>query len=189
MYEARQLTGQLREMDDQLEATSEQLAAAHQAVADREQLVKSLSADLDARTAARIGDQASQLGEDPGAWAGRCPPVGLHPVLRGGREVGDGVDPLGRDAEGEGQLDVPVAVGVDEGVHAAGRGGPDPVRDAVTVRDRDHAVALQPLVVALARQADDRGPGTARELGGNRADPPPAAPEMTTVSPSLGWTA
>jgi hypothetical protein len=34
-----------------------------------------------------------------------------------------GVDPVGRDAEGEGQLDVPVAVGVDESVHAAGRGG------------------------------------------------------------------
>src|SRR2546430_17380253 len=29
-----------------------------------------------------------------------------------------------------------------------------------------------PFVVALARQADDRGPATARELGGDRADPP-----------------
>src|SRR6185295_4456233 len=89
--------------------------------------------------------------------------------------IGDGVDPPGRDAEGKGQLDVPVAVCVDEGVHAAGGGGPDPVRDAVTVRDRDHAVALQPLVVALAGQADDRGPGTARELDGERADPPGGA--------------
>jgi hypothetical protein len=118
-----------------------------------------------------VGDQAGQLGEHLGTRPGLCPPVSLHPVLRGGRVIGDGVDPLGRDAEGEGQLDVPVAVGVDEGVYAAGRGGPDPVRDAVTVRDRDHAVALQPLVVALARQADDRGPGTARELGGERAAP------------------
>ena len=33
-----------------------------------------------------------------------------------------------------------------------------------------------------------RGPGAARELDGERADPP-AAPELTTVSPSLGWTA
>ena len=33
-------------------------------------------------------------------------------------------------------------------------------------------MALQPLVVALARQADDRGPGTARELDGERADSP-----------------
>ncbi len=49
-----------------------------------------------------------------------------------------------RDAEGEGQLDVPVAVGVDEGVHASRRGGPDPVRGAVTVRDRDHAVPAGP---------------------------------------------
>src|SRR6185437_3952494 len=75
----------------------------------------------------------------------------------------------------EGQLDVPAAVGVDEGIHATGGGGPDPVRDAVTVRDRDHAAALQPLVVALARQADDRGPGTPRELDGERADPPGGA--------------
>lgn len=41
-------------MDDQLHALSGQLAAAAQAVTDREQLVKGLSADLDARTAARI---------------------------------------------------------------------------------------------------------------------------------------
>src|SRR6266567_2182350 len=129
-----------------------------------------------------VGDQAGQRGEHLGARPGRCPPVNLHPVLRGGREIDDGVDPLGRDAEGEGQLDVPVTVGVDEGVHAAGRGGPDPVRNAVTVCDRDHTVALQPLVVALARQADDRGLWTASE------PTPPAAPEMTTVSPSLGWT-
>src|SRR5450631_641402 len=68
--------------------------------------------------------------------------------------------------------DVPVAVGVDEGVDAVGCGGLDPVCDAVAVRDWDHAVALQPLVVALARQADDRGPGTACELDSERADAP-----------------
>jgi hypothetical protein len=54
LYEARQLADQLAEMDDQLHALSGQLAAAAQAVTDREQLVKDLSADLDARTAARI---------------------------------------------------------------------------------------------------------------------------------------
>jgi hypothetical protein len=54
LYEARQLADQLTEMDDQLHALSGQLAAAAQAVTDREQLVKDLSADLDARTAARI---------------------------------------------------------------------------------------------------------------------------------------
>ena len=54
LYEARQLADQLAEMDDQLHALSGQLAAATQAVTDREQLVKDLSADLDARTAARI---------------------------------------------------------------------------------------------------------------------------------------
>jgi hypothetical protein len=54
LYEARQLADQLAEMDDQIHALSGQLAAAAQAVTDREQLVKDLSADLDARTAARI---------------------------------------------------------------------------------------------------------------------------------------
>jgi len=53
-YEARQLMDQLAEMDGQLQAVSGQIAAVTQAVADREQLVKILSADLDARTAARI---------------------------------------------------------------------------------------------------------------------------------------
>lgn len=53
-YEARQLTGQLAEMDDQVEAIATQVAAVTQAVADREQLVKSLSAELDARTRERI---------------------------------------------------------------------------------------------------------------------------------------
>ncbi len=119
-----------------------------------------------------VGDQAGQFGEHLGAGPGCAPPVGLHPVLRRGREIGDGIDPLGRDTEGEGQLDVPLAEGVDEGVDAARRGGPDPVRDSVTVGDRDHAVALQPLVVALTGQADDRGPGPARDLNGQRADAP-----------------
>lgn len=54
LYEARQLADQLGEMDDQIHALSGQLAAAAQAVTDREQLVKDLSAELDARTAARI---------------------------------------------------------------------------------------------------------------------------------------
>lgn len=54
LYEARQLADQLAEMDDQLHALSGQLAAAAQAGTDREQLVKGLSAELDARTAARI---------------------------------------------------------------------------------------------------------------------------------------
>src|SRR6266540_5505375 len=37
-----------------------------------------------------VGDQAGQLGEHLGARPGRCPPVGLHPVLLGGREIDDG---------------------------------------------------------------------------------------------------
>ena len=54
LYETRQLTDQITEMDGQLEATAAQLAAARQAVADREQLVKRLSAAIDERTARRI---------------------------------------------------------------------------------------------------------------------------------------
>lgn len=68
-----------------------------------------------------VGDQAGQLGEHLGARPGFSPSVSFHPVLRGGREIDDGVDPP--------------AVGVDKGVNAARCGGPDPVYDAVTVRD------------------------------------------------------
>jgi hypothetical protein len=42
-----------------------------------------------------VGDQAGQLGEYRGARPGRRPPVGLHPVLRGGREIDAGwCDPV-----------------------------------------------------------------------------------------------
>src|ERR1700722_10238499 len=56
-----------------------------------------------------VGDQARQVGQHPGARPRRRSPVGLHPVLPGGGEVGDRVDPVGRDAEGEGEFDVPAA--------------------------------------------------------------------------------
>lgn len=53
-YEARQLADQLAEMDDQLHGIAQQLTATIQAVTDRELLVKSLTAEIDARTAERI---------------------------------------------------------------------------------------------------------------------------------------
>jgi hypothetical protein len=97
MYEARQLTGQLREMGDQLEATSEQLAAAYQAVADREQLVKSLSADLDARTAARISPRLQAFTDAVQRLAtARARQNELELVLR----QWDRADDIGTSAEG-----------------------------------------------------------------------------------------
>ena len=42
-----------------------------------------------------VGDQAGQLGEHLGARPGFCPSLSLYPVLRGGRVIGDGVDPPG----------------------------------------------------------------------------------------------
>jgi catechol 2,3-dioxygenase-like lactoylglutathione lyase family enzyme len=42
-----------------------------------------------------VGDQVGQLGEHLGTRPGRCSPVSLHPVLRGGREIDDRVNPLG----------------------------------------------------------------------------------------------
>ncbi len=53
-YEARQLADQLAEMDDQLHSIAQQLTATIQAVTDRELLVKSLTAEIDTRTAERI---------------------------------------------------------------------------------------------------------------------------------------
>ncbi|MFF5080385.1 hypothetical protein ACFY36_25315 [Actinoplanes sp. NPDC000266] len=54
LYEQRQLTDQLREMDDQLAAITEQLSAVNDAVAERENLVKSLTLDIERRTSARV---------------------------------------------------------------------------------------------------------------------------------------
>ena len=54
LYEARQLSDQLDEMDGQLELLAGQLATVTQAIGAREQLVKNLAADLDARTRDRI---------------------------------------------------------------------------------------------------------------------------------------
>ena len=54
VYETRQLADQLDEMDDQLQVLARQIAAVTQAIAAREQLAKNLTADLDARTRARI---------------------------------------------------------------------------------------------------------------------------------------
>jgi len=54
LYEARQLADQLEEMDDQLELLAGQLVTVTQAIGAREQLVKNLTADLDARTRDRV---------------------------------------------------------------------------------------------------------------------------------------
>jgi hypothetical protein len=54
LYEARQLREQLDEMDGQLQLLAGQLATVTQAIGAREQLVKNLTADLDARTRDRI---------------------------------------------------------------------------------------------------------------------------------------
>jgi hypothetical protein len=54
LYEVRQLADQLDEMDGQLELLAGQLATVTQAISAREQLVKNLNADLDARTRDRV---------------------------------------------------------------------------------------------------------------------------------------
>jgi hypothetical protein len=54
LYEVRQLADQLDEMDCQLELLAGQLATVTQAISAREQLVKNLNADLDARTRDRV---------------------------------------------------------------------------------------------------------------------------------------
>lgn len=52
-YEMVQLTEQVAEIDDHLDAISDQLSLVNQAVADREEVVKDLTARIDARTASR----------------------------------------------------------------------------------------------------------------------------------------
>ncbi|WP_260605150.1 hypothetical protein [Streptomyces sp. WAC01280] len=46
-----------------------------------------------------VGDQAGKLGAHFGARPGRVPRQS-SPALLGSREIGAGVDPIGRDAEG-----------------------------------------------------------------------------------------
>lgn len=77
------------------------------------------------------GDQSGQFGECFGARPGIGSGFGFDAVLGGCGEIGDGVDPFGRDAEGEGQFDISAAVGVDEGVDPSRCGGFDSVDDAV----------------------------------------------------------
>ena len=92
------------------------------------------------------------------------------PMALRGVPVDDRVDPLGRDAELDREVDVAGAEGVDERVEAAAAGVADALGDAVAVGHRDHAVLAQPVVVGLAGEADDGRAGAARELDGERAD-------------------
>ena len=116
-------------------------------------------------------DEAGQLLQDRGRRTGHVA-VGLGPVLLGSAPVDDRVDPVRGHAEVDGEVDVAVPVGVDEGVDAAGRRGPDAAGEVgVAVRERDHAVAGQPAVVGLARQPDDGRPHPPGELDRDRADP------------------
>jgi AAA domain len=62
-YEERQLSDQLVEMEGQLETLGEQVATITEAVAAREQLVKSLSAELDVRTRERIAPRLQAFGD------------------------------------------------------------------------------------------------------------------------------
>jgi hypothetical protein len=63
LYEARQLSDQLDEMDGQLELLAGQLATVTQAIGAREQLVKNLATDLDARTRDRITPRLQAFGD------------------------------------------------------------------------------------------------------------------------------
>jgi hypothetical protein len=84
-------------MDDQVHALSGQLAAAAQAVTDREQLVKDLSFDLDARTAARITPRLQAFSDAAQRLAtARARQQQLELVLR----QWDRADEIGEAAEG-----------------------------------------------------------------------------------------
>ncbi len=70
-------------------------------------------------------DQLGQIREDLRARALRVA-GGLDAVLLGGRDVADGVDPIGHDSQPERQFDVTVAEGIDEGIDPTTCGGADP---------------------------------------------------------------
>lgn len=96
-YEERQLAGQLDEMDGQIQALTEQMAAAAQAVAAREDLVKNLSADIDARTRERITPRLQAFSDVVQRMAtARARQQELEHVLR----QWDRADDIGTVAEG-----------------------------------------------------------------------------------------
>ena len=98
-------------------------------------------------------------------------PSDFTPWATDGCEVDDGVDPIGCHAELEGQLDIAVAVQVDERVDrppgAASRMRSATPSPCATGHD---AVVPEPLVVRRTRQADHGGAGPPRQLHGERAD-------------------
>ena len=98
-------------------------------------------------------------------------------------EVDDGVDAFGCDAECERELDVSVAVEIDEGVDSIGGRFADAKFDTVAVSDRDDATRSQPFVVRFAREADDGCADTTASWTVS-APTPPAAADTTTVSPA-----
>ncbi|MFC7728579.1 AAA family ATPase [Actinomadura keratinilytica] len=67
-YEFKQLTEQLVEMDDHLNAIAQQLSAIMRAATEREQLVRELTAKIDARTAERIPHDCRYSATQPSGW-------------------------------------------------------------------------------------------------------------------------
>ena len=85
-------------------------------------------------------DQLGQLGEDLGRGRRRVP-LTLHAVPSNCRVVDDGVDPLGVHTELEGELDILIAEGVDEGIDGPAGRSPDPLLHAVTIGDGHDAMS------------------------------------------------
>ena len=90
------------------------------------------------------GDEIGEFCKDRRAWSGFCASRSLDPILRGGRVVRGGIDALRFDAEFEGEFDVAVAVEVEERFDSFRRHGPDPIREAVSVSNRDDVMSGQP---------------------------------------------
>jgi hypothetical protein len=113
----------------------------------------------------------------------------LDTVFRGRREVDDRIDPIGRDTEFERQIHIAAAERVDEGIDFASGCGSDPICDAFPISDWDHTVVSEPSMVCCAGETDDVSSAEILAHWTAMEPTPPAAPEMTTVSPAFNETA
>jgi len=114
----------------------------------------------------------------------------LDPEPLRGIEIGNGVDPVGRDSEVlDRNGDIAAAEEIEEGFDVSGLcGGAQPSGQVVTVVDRDRAMAGQPGIVGRPGDAEDRGPARRAKLNRDRPDSA-AAPAIATVSPGTRRTA
>src|ERR1022692_1421281 len=95
----------------------------------------------------------------------------LHTILSRGGEVDDRVDSIRSDAQLKCKFDVPSTECVNEGIDFPSRCSADPIFNPITIGNRNYAVIGEPLVIRVAGQANNLGPGIPGQLHRDRTYP------------------